>query len=121
MKTRDLIAALQAADPSGEIEVAVGNTDIHFVTTEPAYYDGCLQVLKRSGHNDRYDIVGGEFRGDGRKVVITPLSIWDAVMEAPDMPVTFDGSGPRRNYAERVEGCRSKGRALKAKLGKSAS
>lgn len=114
MKTKDLIAELQRADPSGEIEVSVGNTDIHFVGREPAYYDGCLQVLKRAGRADRYDIVGVEFRGEGQKVVITPLSAWEAISEDPEIPITFDGNGPRVGYADRVEAYRVKARETNA-------
>ena len=114
MKTRDLIAALNEADPSGDLECAIGNTDIHFVDVEPGYYDGCLQVLKRDETRDCYNIVGGEFRAGTQKVVIHGLSIIDALWEDPDMEVTFDGEYAARHYASRIEAERIKIRKAKA-------
>lgn len=115
MKTKDLIAALQAADPSGELEVAVGNTDIHFVDKEPAYYDGCLQVLKRDPKKiDCYNIVGGEFRSNGNKIVIHTLSIKTALWDNSDLPVTFDADYAREHYAPKVDGWRQEVKTFEA-------
>ena len=47
MKVKDLIKQLQELDPTGEIEVCVGNSDIIDISLFPAYYDGYLQVLKK--------------------------------------------------------------------------
>lgn len=113
MKTRDLIAALREEDPSGELEVAVGNIDIHFVEKEPAYYDGCLQVLKRDeAKTDCYNIVGAEIRGSGAKIVIHTLSIDWMLLEDADAPVTFDGEYAQKNYADAVKKWRENARRI---------
>jgi hypothetical protein len=52
VKSKDLIRRLQELDPSGEIEVCIGNEDIWFLQRLPAYYDGPLQVVTRE-ENDR--------------------------------------------------------------------
>jgi hypothetical protein len=104
MKTKELIRQLRKADPSGEIECCVNNADIHFVNTEPAYYDGCLQVLKRDVNNKYYNIIGAKYTSKGEKVVIRPLSISDAVWEQEDFPVEFEGLSPEKEagYKERL-------------------
>ena len=97
MKTKELIRQLQEADPSGELECCVNNADIHFVNVEPAYYDGCLQVLKRDeSKSPYYNICGAKYTSVGDKVVIRPLSICDAVFEQQDLPVEFEGLNPDR-------------------------
>src|SRR5271166_4607739 len=92
MKGKELIRQLLEADPTGEIEVCVGNIDIHFVSLDPAYYDGQLQVLlrdpKRTGRC--YDICGAEIRNEGQKVQIHTFSIQDAIWEDADLPITGD-------------------------------
>lgn len=102
MKTKDLIAALQKEDPTGELECCVGNIDIHFVSQEPAYYDGSLQVLERDMTNQYYNIIGAKFVRSGSKVQIHTLSIEEAILEHPDMLVdcTDDRHG---REAPRVE------------------
>jgi hypothetical protein len=76
MKTKDLIAQLQVADPTGEEHCCIGNADIWSVNVEPAYYDGCLQVIER-------DQVNRPLRGhrvrSGYKVVLSPLFLHDAL------------------------------------------
>lgn len=89
MKTKELIRQLQDADPSGENEVCVGNSDIHFVDVLPAYYDGRLQVLIRDETKSNYNIVGAKLVSNGVKVVIVPLSIFDALWNDPDMPIDY--------------------------------
>ena len=77
MKTKELIRQLQDADPSGEIEVCVGNVDIHFVERLEAYYDGTLQVLTRDETRKGYKIVGGKYKRTGSKINLHTLSISD--------------------------------------------
>jgi hypothetical protein len=92
MKTKDLIKELQEADPSGEIEVCVNNIDIFTVTTEPAYYDGRLQLLIRDpAKKPYYDIVGGRYVSSGAKVVISPMSITDVLWDDPDAEIDYGG------------------------------
>lgn len=91
MKTRELIRRLQQADPSGDLEVCVNNCDIHFVARQPAYYDGCFQVLKRDPElTDCYNIKGVEIRSHGDKIRIRTLSVKDAIWNDADVPVTYD-------------------------------
>jgi hypothetical protein len=94
MKTKDLIAELQEADPSGEIEVCVGNVDIFSVATEPAYWDGRLQVLKRDPAKKPYfDVIGGKYVTSGQKVVIETMSITDVLWDNPDAEIDYGGLG----------------------------
>jgi hypothetical protein len=78
MKTKDVIAMLQKEDPSGEIDVCVGNVDISFISREAAYYDGSQQVLIR---NESGRAIGGKYKRQGDKVQIhlLPFStlLWD--------------------------------------------
>jgi hypothetical protein len=78
MKTKDLIALLQKADPTGEINVCVGNVDISWAGREPAYYDGPSQVIIK---NEKGRPIGGKYHRKGDKVQIHlwPFStlIWD--------------------------------------------
>jgi len=90
MKTKELIKQLQECDPSGEIEVCVSNVDIHYVTTEPAYYDGKLQLLVRDpALTDCYDVIGGKYMTTGSKVVITLMSITDVLWDDPDATIDY--------------------------------
>ena len=94
MKTKDLIAELQEADPSGELEVCVENVDIFTVTTEPAYWDGRLQVLTRDpAKKPYYDVVGGKYTSKGSKVVISPMSITDLLWNDPDAVIDYSEVG----------------------------
>lgn len=90
MKTKDLIAALQQADPSGEEECCIGNADIHFVENIPAYYDGALQILVRDPILRPYfDVVGARFVRGGRKVKIHYLTISDLVWDRPETVIDY--------------------------------
>lgn len=102
MKTKELIRQLQEADPSGEEEVSVGNVDIHFVDREPAYYDGCLQVLVRDENNKFYNITGAKVVSNGNKVVIHTLSITDALWDNAELPIDYSGltEGQTQRYKE---------------------
>lgn len=98
MKTHELIRRLQEADPSGDLEVAVGNADILFVSREPAYYDGDLQVLVRDpAQAPFYNVVGAKVVRSGDKVQVHALSIADALMNDPDLPVEYIGEGPAQH------------------------
>lgn len=113
MKTKDLIRELQEADPFGEMECCVQNSDIHFVDLEPAYYDGYLQVLKRSD-SKYYNIIGAKYTSQGSKVVIHPLSISDAIFEQEDLPVEFEDLSPgnAEYYRQHVEKRRKETREI---------
>lgn len=103
MKTKELIKLLQEADPSGEVEVCIGNADIHFVEILPAYYDGRLQVLQRNPDINAYNITGAKLFENGDKIVLHPLSIFDAIWNDPDLPIDYSDlskeSAERYKYA----------------------
>jgi len=115
MKTRELIAALQKVDPSGDAPVCVGNHDIYFVDVKPYYYDGSLQQLvhDESKCGKQWSIIGAKIGsaacefGKGTKIDIVTMSVQDLLHEFPDMPVQCSGYD-----AERVEKWRAEGRAL---------
>lgn len=117
MKTKELIKRLQEADPDGETEVCVGNEDILFVAKEPAYYDGCFQVLNRDpAKAPYYNVVGIEIRGNGNKIVIHPHGLDWALLDHPEMPVSFDGKYSAEHYSDSVEKLREKYRQLNKEL-----
>lgn len=89
MKTKELIRQLQEADPSGEIEVAVGNTDIHFLELQPAYYDGPLQVLSRDLNSKYYNITGVTYKRTGSKICIHTLSASDVISQDDDAIIDY--------------------------------
>ena len=85
MKTRDLILLLESEDPTGEVECCIGNADILSVHTEPAYWDGRLQLLMRDPSQEPYyNIVGAKRTSHGSKIVITPYSIEDYIGDNPE-------------------------------------
>ena len=106
MKTKELIHRLQEADPSGEMDCCVSNADIFFVDVEPAYWDGCLQVLIRDpAKSPYYDVVGAKYVSSGKKLVIRPLSISDAIFENEKLPVDYEDLAPswQERYKNMVE------------------
>lgn len=108
MKTKDLIEALQEADPTGEEEVSVGNADIFYVAPDPAYWDGCQEVLLRDPSKRNYNVVGAKYRCNGTKIVIHTLSVEGAIENNPHMQVDFselEGNYPSgyQRYTELVE------------------
>ena len=114
MKTNELIRKLTEADPSGELEVTVGKTDIFFLQVLPGYYDGCYQTLKRDPELEEkcYDVIGAEIRSESRHVCINTLGVCDALLDNPDLPVSFDGEYAERHYASIVEKWRSEMRKI---------
>ena len=90
MKGKELIRLLQEIDPTGEVEVSVGNIDIFDVHQEPAYWDGKLQLLVRDESKaPYYDVVGGKYVVSGSKIVITPMSISEVLWSDPDAAIDY--------------------------------
>lgn len=102
MKTRELIALLQEEDPSGEMDCCIGNCDILDVITEPAYWDGCKQVLVRDNTKECYNVVGAKISSKGHKVVLTAWSVQDALRTDPTLPIEYDDFS-EDNYKEFYE------------------
>ena len=103
MKTKEVIKRLQKADPSGELECCVEGEDIYDIDNWPAYYDGRLQVLIRDPNiKEYYNVMGAKYVSTGNKIVITPLSIEDAIFEDPEIPVEIpDGDTYHKNKVEK--------------------
>ena len=79
MKTKKLIELLQKEDPSGELEVCVGNEDIFSLETMPAYWDGVLEILDRDWSCEYYNVIGATYTSSGKKLNIRTLGIGDAI------------------------------------------
>lgn len=110
MKTKDLIEELQKADPSGELDCCIGNADIHFVDVLPGYYDGCYHRFQRD-ENDRF--VSAEYCSQTNKVSIRPISIYDAIFDNVNIPVTFDSDSAKRSYERHVKAMREESIEIK--------
>jgi len=118
MKTKDVIKRLQEVDPSGELDVSVGNIDIHFIDVEPGYYDGIQQVLIRDETCRYYNIVGGKFNSSQNKVVIHTHAISDFLFENPDGYVDYSGLPEynKQSYKESLDKVREFSRDSSYKL-----
>jgi hypothetical protein len=81
MKTKDLIAALQKEDPSGEIEVVANGSPIYFAERLPAYYDGPLHMLVQDYSIKTYNITGYKITTHGDKVNIHTYGLRDFVLD----------------------------------------
>ena len=98
-------------DPTGEEECCVNNHDIHFVSIDPAYWDGKLQVLNRDPNNKYYNIIGAKYVTSGYKVCINTLSIENAICNDPDLPIDYSECGSEetaQNYKENDDKTRQK-------------
>jgi len=94
MKSKEVIKMLLELDPTGEVEVCVGNTDIFDIVMEPAYYDGCYQRLVRDPEKaPYYDIVGGEYISEGVKICIDGMTLKSALWNNPKLPIKFLDKG----------------------------
>jgi hypothetical protein len=102
MKTKELIRLLQEEDPTGEEEVCVGNVDIHFVESLPAYYDGAAQVLEWEETKWGRRYVSGKYVRSGTKIQIHTLSIQDAISYRED-GFTVDYSELSADQRERTK------------------
>ena len=84
LKTRELIKALQDADPGGDNEVVVGGNPISFVHKYPGYFYGPY-----------YNVIGYRFTRADDKVRIHTMDLEDVLLEDPSSKVEFDPSlGP---------------------------
>lgn len=87
MKTSELIRLLNELDPNGDGDVVIDNIDIFCIDRIESYWDGCKQILVRNYDLQHYNVIGAEFRSDGTKLNIKTLSIKDAMLNNPDLPV----------------------------------
>lgn len=108
MTTRELIQMLQDIDPSGNIEVGIGNAPIIEAEYLPAYYDGRLQVLSK----DRQSI---QYRRKGFKIKLRSYDVEDLLLDYPEAEVTCDSDFSTGELAE-IEKYREQGRRINAKI-----
>ena len=115
MKSKELIRLLQKEDPTGETEVSVGNHDIFSIHTEPAYYDGKLQLLIRDPKlAPYYDVVGARYVSSGYKIVITSMSVTDVLWDNPDAKIEYPAGCER--YKAQDDAARKASRDVKLKI-----
>lgn len=95
MKTRELIELLQKADPDGNTEVTIGNSQISYIDRLPAYYDGKMQkILYDKDYVPRIGILCSS----GNKIVIHYTSIDDALSNNPFMTIIKDSGEVPPDY-----------------------
>lgn len=118
MKTRELIARLQAQDPSGELQVCSGNRPIYFVERLPAYYDGRLQMLIQDETRTDYNIVGYKITGRGEKVQLHIMDLEDCIAGNADLPLDVAdlSEGAQREWIDLADTCRAETRAIDAEI-----
>ena len=114
MKSKELIRQLQEIDPTGEMEVTCGKADIYFLSTEPGYYDGCAHILKRDPELEgkSYSVIGVEICSGGTFIILNSMNAWDAIMNDPDVPVTYDSDYARKHYESRVKAERRRAKGI---------
>ncbi|MFW6172629.1 MAG: hypothetical protein ACOC5T_02690 [Elusimicrobiota bacterium] len=91
MKVRDVIKRLQDLDPTGEIEVCIGESDIFYISMEPAYYDGLLYVLKRDVKKlPYYDVTGMKIISTGKKISLKTMDLNDVLVDNWQAEIEYD-------------------------------
>lgn len=116
MKSKKLIELLQYMDPTGEVEVCINDADILDVQCEPAYWDGCLEVLERDENYQYYNVIGVRVTDKGSKISLYPHSVYDAIQRNPDVPIKVCSMA--RYHKERIKEKRKEVKALNKKLAK---
>jgi hypothetical protein len=113
MTTGQLIKALQAEDPSGQLPISVDGGDVYFVERQGAYYDGNLQQLViDETKKPYYSVVGARVTGRGDKVRLHVMGVEDVLLNDPEVPVDIDGLSPaaKARWEPLIEGWRQQGR-----------
>lgn len=92
MKTRDLIAALQAVDPTGDLECCADTCDLAGVYVRDVDADeGFLEILERDPAGR---VVGAKIITHGRKVILDALPVEWAIFDNPRLPVDLETPAP---------------------------
>lgn len=118
MKTKKLIELLQKEDPSGELEICLdteeGLCDIFHVEFP---YDGYApyEVMIRDWSKDCYNVIGAEYRCDGKMSFLRAISISEALMDNNDLPVTVHGRDKEEisHMKDKVAAWREESRKIK--------
>jgi hypothetical protein len=117
MQTRELVRLLLEQDPGedglgGSTHVSIGGQDIHFLSTEPAYWDGPRSELIRDpALEPYYSVTGVKIVHKGEKVEIYTMGVRDVLLNNQDAVVEID-EDPGNRLHEWVEGIRSEHRAM---------
>lgn len=113
MKTKELIELLLREDPSGELDVVIGNQPVSVVQKLPAYYDGPLEVLEYAEHN-RFVLVKGKYVRDTDiyKVNLRPYGIMDALCDHPELEIEYPDCTNVDHYIDKVEKMREEIRQI---------
>lgn len=95
MKTNDLIKLLQEADPTGEFEVCIENSDIERYDILPAYYDGRISVIKE--RDKHFRPLRTEVTGSGTKLNLFrhdwSETFIDSILDNNEEYIVDSGSG----------------------------
>lgn len=108
MNTKELIAALEAADPLGILEVVADNKPILFADWQPAYWDGPL-IRYDTASNGRPK--AATIVIDGYKVNLITRSLEETFIDFPKISVIINADLPdevKRQYLEEAEKSREK-------------
>jgi hypothetical protein len=119
MKTKKLIELLQKEDPTGEEEVCIDNADILCLESKPAYWDGCLSVLKRNWDSEYYNVIGAKYVSTGGKINIRSMSVEDAIENNADLPVEYDSDYTKKHFEDFVARCRDEIREISKEIANS--
>lgn len=125
MKVKNLIAALQAMDPTGEVEVCVGNEDIIEITSPmPGYWDGTFFKIHiddaAKTENNVRGIKAVEMGAKFDKIKLQTLNMEEAFLENPDVEWIGGTYNParERQWRTEVEVYRARGRVLRMEIDK---
>lgn len=98
MKSKNLIKSLQEIDPSGEIEVCIGNGDIEEIFVSESDYDGTLQTIE---FDEDGLPIKGRYHAFEEKIVLKPIFISDAIWRAAEQGVSFNIDYSDLSYSKR--------------------
>jgi len=86
MNGNQLKALIDKLDPTGEIEIAIGNQDIYFGEVQPAYWDGRLErlIIDESKRGKCYSVIGAKVIGSGQKLTLHTMGVSDVLMGDAD-------------------------------------
>ncbi len=103
MKTKDLIKELMKLDPTGDIDVCIGNAAIYSIEKLPGYYDGAFERLIQDHSLDPYyNIVGAEYIRNEQKICLNKMAVVDC-FKSPKFFVDYSKIGDaaiEKNYKE---------------------
>ena len=120
MKVKKLIELLQEFDDDGEVCISTedGNVDIFNLEQVPGYWDGVYHVMKRDWTKTCYNIIGAEYRSDGWKIVIKPMSIQDALTDNSDLPIEVTDTFVEKRMQKQVDEWRKEAKDILAEVEK---